>query len=275
MLRWAETGRGAPPVILLAGRNDVALSWGPVLAALGGRVRAVAYDRAGLGDSDPDPGPPTAGRAAQDLAALVAIVGGPCVLAGHSWGGLLALMLAECRPELIAGLVLVDPAMPDLLSPMPRMLRRAYGAAARAMPITLQAAGLLRPLTLRAARRAAPAFSDDPGVRVVVVQAYLACARWQHVRAGLREGRGIRAGEAVIRRAAAGSGVAGAPMVIISATEGAPARVRRHWTAQQAYLTARCGARHVLAEGSGHAVHQQRAGLVAAAILDVVAACPR
>jgi len=37
------------------GRNDTALSWGPVLAALAGRTRAVAYDRAGLGDSDPDP----------------------------------------------------------------------------------------------------------------------------------------------------------------------------------------------------------------------------
>ena len=53
-LRWVESGTGAPTVILIAGRNDTALSWGPVLAALGGQARAVAYDRAGLGDSDPD-----------------------------------------------------------------------------------------------------------------------------------------------------------------------------------------------------------------------------
>jgi pimeloyl-ACP methyl ester carboxylesterase len=52
MPRWVESGTGTPTVVLIAGRNDTALSWGPVLAALAGRVRAVAYDRAGLGDSD-------------------------------------------------------------------------------------------------------------------------------------------------------------------------------------------------------------------------------
>jgi pimeloyl-ACP methyl ester carboxylesterase len=44
-LRWIESGHGAPPVIMLAGYNDTALSWGPVLAALGGRAHVVAYDR--------------------------------------------------------------------------------------------------------------------------------------------------------------------------------------------------------------------------------------
>jgi hypothetical protein len=42
-LRWVESGTGAPTVVLIAGRNDVALSWGPVLAALAGRVHAVAW----------------------------------------------------------------------------------------------------------------------------------------------------------------------------------------------------------------------------------------
>ena len=35
MLRWVEYGNGAPTVVLIAGRNDTALTWGPVLAALG------------------------------------------------------------------------------------------------------------------------------------------------------------------------------------------------------------------------------------------------
>ena len=48
MIRWVESGTGTPAVVLIAGRNDTALSWGPVLAALAGRVHAVAYDRAGL-----------------------------------------------------------------------------------------------------------------------------------------------------------------------------------------------------------------------------------
>jgi uncharacterized protein YqiB (DUF1249 family) len=32
MLRWVESGRGTTTVVLVAGRNDTALSWGPVLA---------------------------------------------------------------------------------------------------------------------------------------------------------------------------------------------------------------------------------------------------
>jgi pimeloyl-ACP methyl ester carboxylesterase len=31
---------------------------------------------------------------------------GPCVLAGHSWGGVLVQLLAFRRPDLVAGLVL-------------------------------------------------------------------------------------------------------------------------------------------------------------------------
>jgi len=54
-------------------------------------VRAVAYDRAGLGDSDPDPQIPSAERAVADLSTLISLVSAePCVVAGHSSGGLLA-----------------------------------------------------------------------------------------------------------------------------------------------------------------------------------------
>jgi pimeloyl-ACP methyl ester carboxylesterase len=60
-LRWVESGTGTPTVVLIAGRNDTLLAWGPVLAALAGRAHAVAYDRAGLGDSDPDAETPAAG----------------------------------------------------------------------------------------------------------------------------------------------------------------------------------------------------------------------
>jgi pimeloyl-ACP methyl ester carboxylesterase len=97
-LRWVESGRGTPTVVLIAGRNDTALSWGPVLAALGGRVHAVAYDRAGLGDSDPDPHTLSTERAVADLSRMINVVSArPCLVAGHSYGGLLALQLAVRR----------------------------------------------------------------------------------------------------------------------------------------------------------------------------------
>jgi pimeloyl-ACP methyl ester carboxylesterase len=284
MLRWVESGTGTPTVILIAGRNDTALSWGPVLAALAGRVRAVAYDRAGLGDSDPDFKTPSTERTVADLSRLVNVVStGPCLVAGHSYGGLLALLLAASRPDQLAGLVLVDPVVPGLLDWMPRPVRRAYGAAARARPVVLYAAGRLQSATRRRAESAARAFSDDPRVQALVTDAYLASADWPHVLAGYREGRGIAASEPAIRRSlpapagpdlpASGGGAQAAspvpvlPMVVLSATEGRPTWLRRRWTALQAGLAAERGARHVVATGSGHAVPLDRPALVAEAIL--------
>jgi pimeloyl-ACP methyl ester carboxylesterase len=304
MLRWIESGTGSPTVVLIAGRNDTALSWGPVLAALAGRVRAVAYDRAGLGDSDPDLKIPSTERTVADLSRLINVVSaGPCLVAGHSYGGLLALQLAASRPDQLAGLVLVDPALPGLLDWMPRPLRHAYGAAARARPVAVYMTGRLRSTTHRRAESVARAFSDDPRIQALVTDAYLASADWPHVWAGYREGRGIAASEPAIRRslpppAAPGLSAPAAPdlsapaapdlsapaapdlpapaapdlpMVVLSATEGRPAWLRRRWTALQAELAAEYGARHVVAVGSGHAVPLDRPALVAEAIL----ACAR
>jgi len=268
MLRWVESGTGTPSVVLIAGRNDTALSWGPVLAALAGRVHAVAYDRAGLGDSDPDRQILSTERSVADLSRLINVVSaGPCVVAGHSYGGLLALLLAASHPDQLAGLVLVDPALPGLLDPMPRPVRRAYGAAARARPIARYATGRGRSAAHDRAVSVARAFSDDPQVRDLVVRAYLASADWAHVRAGYREGRGIAASEPAIRRAPAAPVTPGLPMVVLSATEGGPAWIRRRWTALQAELAAEYGATHIVAEGSGHAVPLDRPALVAEAIL--------
>jgi pimeloyl-ACP methyl ester carboxylesterase len=266
MLRWVESGYGTPTVVLIAGRNDTALSWGPVLAALAGRAHAVAYDRAGLGGSDPDLKIPSPERSVADLSRLINVVSrGPCVVAGHSYGGLLALMLAAYHPDLVAGQVLVDPALPGLLGQLPRPVRRAYGAATRARPVALSATGLLRPATRRVARRTAGAFSDNPRVRDLVIRAYLASADWPHARAARREGLGIAAGGPAVRRALA-TPLRPVPMVVLSATEGRPVRVRRHWTALQAELAAKHGATHLVVTGSGHAVHLHSPALVAETI---------
>jgi pimeloyl-ACP methyl ester carboxylesterase len=268
MLRWVESGTGSPTVVLIAGRNDTALSWGPVLAALAGRVHAVAYDRAGLGDSDPDPATPSAERSVADLSRLISVIsGGPCLVAGHSYGGLLALMLGVHHPGQVGGLVLVDPVVPGLLDWLPRPGRRVLGFATRVRPVALCATGLYRPLARRAAVGAARAFSDDPRVQDLVVRAYLACADWAHVRAGYREGLGIAASEAAFRQALSLPAAADIPTVVLSATEGRPVWLRRRWTALHAELATQRGAAHIVVAGSGHAVQLDRPALVAEAIL--------
>jgi pimeloyl-ACP methyl ester carboxylesterase len=109
-VRRVEAGAGEPPVVLEAGSNNGAASWQKVMPLLAPHVRVAAYDRAGLGGSAPAPGLATIDRMIDDLASVITGLGtGPCVLAGHSWGGVLVQLLAFRRPDLAAGLVLVDP----------------------------------------------------------------------------------------------------------------------------------------------------------------------
>jgi pimeloyl-ACP methyl ester carboxylesterase len=280
MVRWIETGadQPGPTVLLAAGRNDTVLSWAPVVAVLAARVRVVAYDRAGLGASDPDPGPgpPTVDRQVADLGAVVRRTGaGPCVVVGHSWGGLLAQLLAVRHPDLVCGLVLVDPAHQDMLARLPRPVRWLSRMLAEHLPSVLRALGLLELVVRVNARRTAKRFSDDPRVQSTVVDAYLTHARRSQVRASREEFRGITASVPDLHRAAVTSppSLPDVPLVVLSATRGAPRRVRQHWTMLQAGVAAAARAgrgRHVVVTDSDHTIHHDRPDLVASAVLEVV-----
>ncbi|MGI9169564.1 MAG: alpha/beta fold hydrolase [Caulobacteraceae bacterium] len=108
--------RGAGPTALLeAGSFGFSADWAAVQAALAARaMRSVAYDRAGLGFSDPGPAPRDGLAIAADLEALLAAAGetGPFVLCGHSMGGLHLHLYAARNRERIAGVVLADAATP-------------------------------------------------------------------------------------------------------------------------------------------------------------------
>lgn len=108
-LRWIEAGSGAPTVVLETGAASPATTWAPILAPLASRFRVVAYDRAGYDLSDPAP-ELTLDLQLSDLAALLAELGGACIVAGHSWGGLLAQLVAWTHPRLVSALVLIDPS---------------------------------------------------------------------------------------------------------------------------------------------------------------------
>jgi pimeloyl-ACP methyl ester carboxylesterase len=105
------SGSGSPTVILFAGGGCSTLHWGLVQGSLGRRNRVLAFDRAGMGFSDPGPFPRTTSRIVSDLrAALTALeVGPPYVLVGHSLGSLDARLFAFLHPDEVVGMVLVDP----------------------------------------------------------------------------------------------------------------------------------------------------------------------
>lgn len=108
-------GKGAPTVVLESGLGAGASAWRRVQDPIAAATRVCSYDRAGFGRSGPTSGPRDAGVLADDLYQVLKAgkVAGPYVLVGHSLGGLTTRIFASRHPELVAGLVLVDPSHED------------------------------------------------------------------------------------------------------------------------------------------------------------------
>ncbi len=113
-------GQGSPTVILSAGAGDWSLTWSRVQPAVARTTRACAWDRPGFGLSDPPARPQAVDETTSDLQAALEAGGiaGPYVLVGHSLGAYESLLLADREPDSVAGMVLVDPAFPDQLTPL-------------------------------------------------------------------------------------------------------------------------------------------------------------
>jgi pimeloyl-ACP methyl ester carboxylesterase len=108
-------GSGSPAVVLDAGLGGSTFDWRRVQERIARRTRACAYDRAGMGFSDPAPPPRDAGAVVGDLHVLLqrAAIAPPYVLVGHSLGGMHVRLYADRYPREVAGMVLVDPATED------------------------------------------------------------------------------------------------------------------------------------------------------------------
>jgi pimeloyl-ACP methyl ester carboxylesterase len=108
-------GVGSPTVVFDAGMGSTSSGWARVLPGVQAFTHACAYDRAGLGQSDPGPKPRTSREMAVDLHALLANAGvaGPYVLVAHSSAGFNARLYASLYPREVVGMVLVDCSHPD------------------------------------------------------------------------------------------------------------------------------------------------------------------
>jgi pimeloyl-ACP methyl ester carboxylesterase len=140
---------GKPTVLLEAGAFGFAADWGVVQEKLAARgVRSCAYDRAGLGFSDPSPLPRDGINIEQDLEALLAAarVPGPYVLCGHSMAGLRLRQFAARHPDTVAGVVLVDATTPEAVQdPALRGFVQHFASASRAAGVGASL-GLFKPL---------------------------------------------------------------------------------------------------------------------------------
>lgn len=111
---------GAPRTVLVHGLGGSHVNWtslGPRLAAT---TRPVALDLAGFGFT---PGTARTGTVAANAALLARFIretaGGPVTLVGNSMGGMVSVMCAAADPDLVEGVVLLDPVLPK-----PRGVRR-------------------------------------------------------------------------------------------------------------------------------------------------------
>ena len=95
----------------MAGLGEDLSTWEKVAPEVAGFARTFAYDRAGLGKSDPSPSAKSMDQMVQELHAALSAsdVRPPYVLVGHSLGGAIVQVYAHAYPKQIGGLVLVDP----------------------------------------------------------------------------------------------------------------------------------------------------------------------
>jgi pimeloyl-ACP methyl ester carboxylesterase len=84
-------GTGKPTLVLESGGGESASQWKRILAKLAQQTHVIAYSRAGFGRSDPT-GSASPQASVRELHQLLQALGerAPVVIAGHSWGGLLA-----------------------------------------------------------------------------------------------------------------------------------------------------------------------------------------
>jgi len=148
---------GGPVIVCVHGLGGSAINWTAVAPLLTGTCRLLAPDLAGHGLTQ------SLGRAT-DVATnrallhrfVTSVTGGPVILMGNSMGGMISLLEASAAPATVAGLILVDPALPfvparpdPLVTAMFALylmpgLRRAVAARRRRQAPAELVAGILR-----------------------------------------------------------------------------------------------------------------------------------
>jgi pimeloyl-ACP methyl ester carboxylesterase len=241
------SGQGTPSVILDAGAGAAASSWEKVHAAVAPIARVCAFDRPGIGKSDPAPDPRSDRQILDEVHTLLvrAAIPGPYVLVGHSSGGLNMRRYARHYPDKVAGLVLVDAVHPEQFVRAEALLPAEVPDEDAALHEFREA---LRTINRPRVDAAQHGTTDDLQLDV------------------------------------GGAGSLGAiPVVVLTATQhdlGVPAavgaRLEQDWQAMQYDLRdLSSNSVQIIAQGSGHNIQLERPELVADAIQRVIEAVRR
>jgi len=261
-------GTGSPTVVLNSGAGGFSAEWSLVQPELAKTTRVCAFDRAGLGWSEPGPAPRSPAHIADELHALLTNAGieGPLVLVAHSAGGKHARLYAQRHPERVAGIVLVD-ARSEYVdghqTPEQAAAERAEIAGFQSQIATLSRFGVIRliwawgwPKALPVAAKLAPETRQLIGILQ---------ARPQHRATSLSETEAARLNNDALRDATIGA----TPLVVLEARR--TMQQIPNWRESQEYQAGlSTNSRLIVADGSDHSIHWDRPALVIDAVREVI-----
>ena len=266
---------GGPTVVIEAGSGDDSNSWRRILDRVGTFADVCTYDRAGLGWSDPAPGPRGFEDRVADLHSLLkaAAVRGPFILVGHSYGGYIVRLLARDHAEEVTGVVLVD-ASEEGFAFAPSGLKGAQKIRSRMRRLALAARfGILRliagmfPQHFRSIKGGPPVAYAGP------VSLYLRAARYEET-ADEMAAYG-RVPGAMTKPGGFGS-LGDLPLVVISRAPLDPITgnpTLPEWQqAQFRLLQLSSRSVHIVADKSGHNIQDSEPDLVVNAIRNMLGA---
>ena len=109
-LHQVRLGAGSPPIVFVHGLGVTSATWAECMQRLSGQHLTVAIDLLGHGSSPVPEDPDSYSRdaALADIDDVLADLGEPTVLVGHSLGGYLALAHAATRPGVARAIVAVN-----------------------------------------------------------------------------------------------------------------------------------------------------------------------
>jgi pimeloyl-ACP methyl ester carboxylesterase len=257
-------GAGSPTVVLDAGLSGSSLDWSLVQPSLGRTTRVCAYDRAGMGWSDPGPQPRTPRQIADELHTLLTNAGiaGPYVLVGHSLGGKNVRLFALQHPDEVAGMVLVDARgeyVDANTSPAEEQGFQQALAAQALLYRVARSAGLVR--LIGASLWGGPAMPREMRTEVMLLR-----TSQRAVDAQTAEGLERAADDALLQSAPS---LGDQPLIVLAAEQNMTAIP--YWAeAQRRQAALSSDSRLIIAQGSGHAIHWEQPALVIDAVRQVI-----